>query len=70
MQGGANANLLREIRAIMRRLPEMTVKWVKVQAHKKRKAETYHEVINDDMDTLVNTIHGDIECQSKETAQH
>ena len=70
MQGGANADLLLEIRALMRRLPEMTVKWVKVKAHRKREAETYHEVINDEMDTLANTLHDDIAWQSKETAQH
>ena len=33
MQGGANADLLREIRAVMRRLPEIVVKWVKVRAN-------------------------------------
>ena len=70
MQGGANADLLREIRAVMRRLPEMTVKWVKVKVHRKREAETYHEVINNEMDTLANTLHDNIEWQSKETAQH
>ena len=65
IQGEANADLLRDIRAVMRRLPEMTVKWVKVKAHRKRKAkaETYHEVINDEMDTLSNTLHDDIEWQ-------
>ena len=38
-----------DIRAVMQRLPEMTVIWVKVKAHRKREAETYHEVINDEM---------------------
>ena len=42
MQGGANVDLLREIRAVMRRLPEITVKWVKLKAHRKRETETYH----------------------------
>jgi hypothetical protein len=54
----------------MRRLPEMTVKWVKVKAHRKRKSETYHEVINDEMDTLANTLYDDIEWQSKEIDQY
>ena len=40
MQGGANADLIREIRALMQQLPEMTVIWVKVKAHRKREAET------------------------------
>jgi ribonuclease HI len=42
MQGGDNADILQEIRAVMHRLPEMTVKWVKVKAHRKQEAETYH----------------------------
>ena len=50
--------------------PEMTVIWVKVKAHRKREAETYHEVINDEMDTLAKTLHDNIAWQSKETAQH
>ena len=54
----------------MCRLPEMTVKWVKVNAHRKREAETYHEVINDEMDTLANKLHDNITWKSKETAQH
>ena len=68
MQGGANADLLREIRAVMRRLPEMTVIWVKVKSHRKREAKTYHEVINDEMDTLTNTLHDNIAWKSNETA--
>ena len=56
MQGGSNADLLREIRAVMRQLTEMTVIWVKVKAHRKREAETYHEVINDEMDTLASAL--------------
>ena len=56
MQGGSNADLLREIRALMRQLPEMTVKLVKVKVHRKREAETYHEVIHDEMDTLSNIL--------------
>ena len=39
LQGGENADLLREIRAVMQRLPEMMVIWVKVKAHRKREAE-------------------------------
>ena len=70
MHGGANADLLREIRAVMCRLPEMTVIWVKVKAHRKQEAETYHKVINNEMDTLANTLHNDIAWKSKETAQH
>ena len=70
MQGGSNADLLREIRAVMRRLPEMTLKWVKVKAHSKRETDTYHEVINDEMDTLANTLHDDIAWQSKDTVQY
>ena len=70
IQGGANIDLLREIRAVMRQLPEMTVKWVKVKVHRKREAETYHEVINDEMETLANTLHDNIVWQSKETAHH
>ena len=38
IQGGANADLFWEIRAVMRQLPEMTVTWVKVKAHRKREA--------------------------------
>ena len=30
----------------------------------------YHKVINDEMDTLANTLHDNIAWQSKETAQH
>jgi hypothetical protein len=60
MQGGANTDLLQEIRAVMRRLTEMTVKWVKVKAHRKREAEMYHKVINDEMDTLANTLRNNI----------
>ena len=48
----------------------MTVKWVKVKAHRKREAETYHEVINDEMGTIANTLHDNIAWQSKETAQY
>ena len=70
MQGDANADLLREIRAVMRRLHEMTVIRVKVKAHRKREAETYHEVIHNGMDTLANTLHDNIEWQSNEMAQH
>ena len=64
MQRGANADLLWETRVVMHRLPEMTVKWVKVKAHRKREAETYHEVINDEMNNLANTLHDDIAWQS------
>ena len=60
MQGGANADILQDIRAVMRRLPEMTVKGVKVESHREREAETYHEVINDEIDTLANTLHDNI----------
>ena len=70
MRGGTNTNLLQEIRVVMRRLPEMKVKWVKVKAHRKREAETYHEVINDEMDTLAITLYDNIAWQPKETAQH
>ena len=69
-QEGSNAYLLWEIRAVMRRLPEMTIKWVKVKAHRKQEAEIYHEVINDEIDTLTNTLHNDIAWQSKDTAHH
>jgi hypothetical protein len=54
----------------MCRLPEMTVKWVKVKAHSKWEAETYHEVINDEMDALANTLHNNIAWKSKDMAQH
>ena len=37
---------------------------------RKREADTSHEVINNEMDTLVNTLHDNIAWQSKETAQH
>ena len=47
------------------RIPEMTVIWVKVKAHRKREAEKYHEVINDEMDTLANTLHDNTAWQSK-----
>ena len=47
IQGGANADLLWEIRAVMRRLPDMTVKWVKLKAHRKQEAETIHVVSAD-----------------------
>ena len=60
MQGGANADLLREIITVMCRLPEMIVKWVKVKAHRKQEAETYHKVINNEMGTLTNTLHDNI----------
>ena len=41
-----------------------------MKAHRKREAETYHEVIIDEIDTLTNTLHDDIAWQSKEMAQH
>ena len=59
MQGGANVDLLQEIRAVMHRLPEMMVNWVKVKTHRKWEAQSHHKLINDEMDTLANMLHDD-----------
>jgi hypothetical protein len=43
---------------------------VKVKAHWKKEVQTYHAVINNEMDTLTNTLHDDHAWQSQEMAQH
>ena len=57
MQGGANADLLRKIRAVLKRLPNLTMAWLKVKAHLKRPPETVHEILNEEMDSLAKSVH-------------
>ena len=57
MQGGANSDLLQEIRAVLKRLPHLTMAWLKVEAHLKRPPESVHEVLNDKMDSLAILVH-------------
>ena len=40
-------------------LTEMEETWVKVKAHQKRNVKSLHEVINNEMETLANTLHKD-----------
>ena len=44
MQGGANADLIREIRAVLKRPPNLTMAWLNVKAHLKRPPESAHGV--------------------------
>ena len=69
MQGGANADLLREIRAVLKRLPHLTMAWLKVKAHLKRPPESVHEVLNEEMDSLAKSIHQDNRWQANPFAQ-
>ena len=48
----------------------MMVIWMNVKAHRKREAESYQNVINDEIDTLANTLHDDHKWQSQEMAHH
>ena len=59
MTGGVDTDLLREIRSLMRRLPELEVHWIKLKVHRKRDTNSFHKVINNEMDTLANTLHMD-----------
>ena len=70
MLGGANTDLLRDIRAIKCWLPELEVNRIKVKAHQKRNAKSFRKVINDEMDTLSNTVHTCQGCKARNTAQH
>lgn len=69
MQAGANSELLRDIRVIAKRLCHIQIYWLKVKAHHKRAAVSVHEVINDEMGELSNTVHEDHEWQAQEYAQ-
>ena len=57
MQGGSNAGLLREIRTVLKRLPHLTMAWLKVKAHLKRPPESVHENLNEEMDSLAKSVH-------------
>ena len=57
MQGGANADLLREIRAVLKRLPHLTMAWLKVKAHLKHPPETFHKILNKEMESLSKSVH-------------
>ena len=59
MQAGSNADLLREIRAVSRKLPRLHIKWVKVEAHLDRDPQTLNKVLNVEMDKLADTVHFD-----------
>ena len=52
MKGGGNADLLREIRAVLKRIPHLTMAWLKVKAHLKRPPESVHKILNKEMDSL------------------
>ena len=69
MQGGANDDLLREIRAVLKGLPHLTMAWLKVKAHLKRPPELVHEVLNEEMDSLAKSVHQDNRWQAKPFAQ-
>ena len=43
----------------MHRLLEMEVDWIKVKDRRKRDAKSFHKVIDNEMDTLANTLHMD-----------
>jgi ribonuclease HI len=57
MQGGENVDLLREIWAVLKRLPHLTMAWLKVKAHLKRPPELVHEILNEKMDSLAKSSH-------------
>jgi ribonuclease HI len=46
MQAGSNSDLIREIRAVYRKLPRLHIKWLKVEAHLDRDPQTLNEVLN------------------------
>jgi hypothetical protein len=69
MQGGANADLLREIRAALKRLPHLTIAWLKVKAHLKRPPESVHEILNEEMDSLEKSVHQNNMWQANPFAQ-
>ena len=54
MTGGENADLIWEIRPVTHRLPDLDVILIKVKSHRKRDTDSFHEVINDEMDNLAN----------------
>ena len=69
MQGGSNADLLQEIRAVLKRLPHLTVAWLKVKAHLKRPPESVHEILNEKMDSLAKSVHQNHMWQARQYAQ-
>ena len=69
MQAGSNSDLLREIRAVYRKLPRLHIKWVKVEAHLDRDPQTLHEVLNVEMDELADTVHFDPTWKTQPAAQ-
>jgi len=69
MQAGSNSDLLREIRAVYRKLPRLHIKWVKVEAHLDRDPQTLHEVLNVEMDELADTVHFDPTWKAQPAAQ-
>ena len=69
MQAGSNSDLLREIRAVYRKLPLLHIKWVKVEAHLDRDPQTLNEVLNVEMNKLVDTVHFDSIWKAKPAAQ-
>ena len=68
-QGGANYDLLREIRAVLKRLPKLMMIWLKVKAHLKRPPVSVHEVLNEEMDSLANLVHQSNRWQALTYAQ-
>ena len=69
MLRGSNAYLLWDIRAVTRRLPEWELNWIKVKAHRKMDAKSFHKVINNEMDNLANMLHTDQEWKARNIAQ-
>ena len=69
MQGGANADLLREIRAVIKRLPHLTLAWIKVKDRLKRPPESVHEILNEEMDSLAKSVHQNNMWQAQRFAQ-
>ena len=66
---GANADILREIRSVLKRLPHLTMTWIKVKAHLKRPPESVHEILNEKMDSLAKPVHQNHRWQAKPYAQ-
>ena len=69
MQGGANTDLLRQIRTALKRLPHLTIAWLTVKAHLKRPPESVHKILNKEMDSLAKSVHQNNMWQANPFAQ-
>ena len=69
MLGGPNADLLRDIQILLHRQPGLAVKYLKVKAHQKWDALSVHELLNNEVDELTNTVHDDPNWQAQDGSQ-